>query len=145
MAVSDYYTSDDLLIRRTAMANWICSQLEKFVNYYHYGSIIKKDCIIKHQYITALLETVECYTPITLAAQDGVDNCLTEAKLTKIFDNVEEITGLCFLPMGTTYSPNYDSTVPLLEIGLNSGEALLSNIDEEGSFDFNKNERSITE
>ena len=143
MAVSDFYTSDDLLVRRTAMAGWICSQLKKFVNYYHYGTTIKADCLIKHQYVTALLEAVECYTPITLTAEDGVNNCLTEAKLTKIFDNVEEITGLCFLPIGTTYNPNYDSTVPLLEIVLNSGEALLSNIDEEGSFDFNRNERSI--
>jgi len=127
MAVSDYYTSDDLLARRTAMAQWICSQMRKFVNYYHYGSIIERDCIIKHQYITALLEAVECYTPITATAEDGVNNCLTEAKLDTLFNKVEEITGLCFLPKGTTYNPNYDSTIPLVTINLNSGADLQEN------------------
>lgn len=130
MAVSDFYTINDLLVRRTGMANWICNQLNKFVNYYHYGTIIKADCLIKHQYITALLEAVECYTPITLTTEDGVNNCLTEAKLTTIFNKVEEITGLCFLPIGTTYNPNYDSTIPLLNIDLNSGLIVQANTGE---------------
>ena len=119
MAVSDFYTSDDLLVRRTGMAEWICSKMHKFVNHYHYGSLLEADCLIKHQYITALLEVVECYTPITTTAEDGVNNCMTEAKLDTLFNKVEEITGLCFLPKGTTYNPNYDGTIPLLEIELN--------------------------
>ena len=143
MAVSDYYTSDDLLVRITSMANWICDQLNKFVNYYHYGTTIKADCLIKHQYVTALLETVECYTPITLAAQDGVDNCLTEANLDTLFDKVEEITGLCFLPIGTTYNPNYDATIPLLNINLNTPDGAILQENSLADMKENLSEREI--
>lgn len=135
MPVSDFYTSDDLLVRRVYMADWICNQLTKFVNYFNYGVIIKKDCLIKHQYMVALLEAIECYTPITLVDQDGVDNCLKEAQLDTIFNKVEEITGLCFLAKGTTYNPNYDSTVALSIISLNAGGDLITNDGED--FDYN--------
>jgi len=135
MAVSDFYTSNDLLVRRVYMADWICSQLSKFVNHFNYGVIVQKDCLIKHQYMVALLEAVECYTPITLAAEDGVNNCLKEAQLDTIFNKVEEITGLCFLAKGTTYSTNYDSTVSLSIITLNTGGNLTTN----SSTDFNYN------
>ena len=55
MAVSDYYTSDDLLVRRTSMANWICDQLNKFVNYYHYGTTIIINMIIQFMYTTLMI------------------------------------------------------------------------------------------
>jgi len=143
MAVSEFYTSDDLLVRRTGMADWICSQLKKFVNYYHYGSTIEADCLIKHQYITALLEVVECYTPITATAEDGVNNCMTEAKLTTLFDKVEEITGLCFLPIGTTYNPNYDATIPLLNINLNTPDGAILQENSLADMKENLSEREI--
>lgn len=120
MAVSDFYTSNDLLVRRVYMADWICKQLSKFVNYFNYGELISKKCLIQHQYMVALLEAVECYTPITLVDQDGVNNCLKESQLDTIFNKVEEITGLCFLAKGTTYNPSYDASLPLLGIQLNS-------------------------
>ena len=125
MAVSEFYTANDLLVRRVKMAEWICSQLKKFVNYYHYGQSISRECIMHQEYMVALLESIECYTPITLTAEDGVNNCLTEAKLDKVFNNVEDITGLCFLAKGTTYSPNYDASVPLLQVTLNNGTTVV--------------------
>jgi len=121
MAVSEFYTANDLFVRRVGMAEWICSRLKKFVNYYHYGQTIDRECIMHQEYMVALLEAVECYTPITATAQDGVDNCLTESKLDTIFKNVESITGLCFLVKGTTYDPNVDSPIPQISITLNTG------------------------
>ena len=137
MAVSDFYTTNDLLVRRVYMADWICDELTKFVNSYNYGDDISQACLIKHQYVTALLEAVECYTPITLTAQDGIDNCLTEAKLDSIFDRVETITGLCFQAKGTTYNPNYDASVLPALTGLNTGGDLVGNDGED--IDLNQN------
>jgi len=138
MAVSDFYTTNDLLVRRVYMASWVCDQLSKFVNYYNYGEIVSKECLIKHQYIVALLEAVSCYTPITLTTQDGVNNCLTEAKLDTIFDKVEDVTGLCFLAKGTTYDPNYDASIPLLIVALNGGGNLVGESGED--IDYNENQ-----
>ena len=138
MAVSDFYTANDLLVRRVYMASWICEQLSKFVNYYNYGETVSKECLIKHQYIVALLEAVSCYTPITLTTQDGVNNCLTEAKLDTIFDKVEDVTGLCFLAKGTTYDPNYDASIPLLIVALNGGGNLVGESGDD--IDYNENQ-----
>jgi len=76
-----------------------------FVNQICYGELTPQNTLMNFQYVVASLEAVECYTPITTDAQDGVDNCLTEALLDKFFNNITEITGLCFLPKESTYRP----------------------------------------
>jgi hypothetical protein len=53
--------------------------------------------------VSAYIQAVECYTPVTTDEEDGVINCLTEAEAEKVFENIGKITGLCFLPKNTNY------------------------------------------
>lgn len=101
-----YYTSDDLIKRRVAMADWICMQSQRLVNQFKYGQLVPTDFIYNFEYVVALLEAVECYTPITSEDEDGEINCLTEAALDKIFANFTHISGVDFLGKCTSYNPN---------------------------------------
>jgi len=98
-----FYTSDDLLVRRTAIARWICNQVSKLINHFSYGELLFQEESMNLQYIIASLEAISCYTPITVTTDDGVANCLSESDLDKFFINITKITGLCFLPKGSTY------------------------------------------
>ena len=98
-----YYNINDLFMRRAYTAKWICHEMKRFLNQICYGELIPQQTTMNFQYIVATLEAVECYTPITTDAEDGVANCLTEAQLDSFFDNVTEVTGLCFLPKNSTY------------------------------------------
>ena len=132
--MAQYYTTNDLLVRRVGMATWICNKVMKITNSYKYGELVSKGELSNYEYIVACLEAVECYTPITLATEDGETNCLTEAKLNSIFDNVETVTKLAWQPIGTTYNP-YNWVLPggvelSNNIGtttLNDGTTLLEN------------------
>ena len=99
----DYYNSNDLLKRRTDIALWMCAQNKKIVNHYNYGELLSQKYIMHLEYMDGAMEAMSCYTPITTALQDGVDNCLTEAQLDKLFNNVTTITGICWQPKGITY------------------------------------------
>jgi len=79
--------------------------MQKFANQICYGELIPQQTTMNFQYIVAALEAMQCYSPITTETEDGVDNCLTELNLDNFFNNVTDITGLCFLPKGSTYRP----------------------------------------
>lgn len=101
-----YYTSDDLIMRRVNTARWICEQTHKLKASFNYGELVDQNYLTEFQYVVAALEALECYTPITSEAQDGEDNCLTEAQVEAIINNIEHITGLSFHCKQTTYNPN---------------------------------------
>ena len=101
-----FYTANDLIMRRVNIARWICSQIHIIEANFKYGELIKEEYLMNFQYVVASLEAMECYTPITSVAEDGESNCLTEAKITSLVNNIEEITGLRFQCAGTTYNPN---------------------------------------
>jgi len=118
-----YYTSNDLLVRRVWMADWICDQMDKIAKQICYGELVPQAFNMNFQYVSASLQAVECYSPITTEAQDGVDNCLTEALLDKFFNNITDITGLCFLPKGSTYrAAPLPTPVVIGPVGLGGGE-----------------------
>lgn len=121
----NFYTSDDLLMRRVHIAIWLCGEAKKIVKQVCYGELVPQKHNIKIQYINASLEAIECYTPITSEDQDGVDNCLTESQLDSFFNNITEITGMCFLPKGSTYRPAALADPEVLgPIGLTGGGTL---------------------
>lgn len=101
--MATFYNHNDLMIRRVQANEWLCSQNKKLQNMIHYGELVSADYKNKLAYVVAALESVGCYEPITTAAEDGVKNCLTEAQVTQIFDNISEITGLSWRGKGTTY------------------------------------------
>ena len=122
-----YYTADDLTKRRVSMATWICGQTHKLVNHYRYGQLVKHDFIMDYEYVVAALEAVECYTPITLASEDGETNCMTEANLDNLFSNFTHISGIDFLPVGTTYNPNNNGVPVPVALEPNAGGNLTLN------------------
>jgi len=101
-----FYTADDLTMRRVNIARWICTQVHKHESAYKYGELLPQAEINAFQFVVACLEAIECYIPITDVEDDGETNCLTEAKLTAIINNIETITGLTFHCMQTSYNPN---------------------------------------
>tara|TARA_R110002126_G_scaffold155045_1_gene302060 strand:- start:1559 stop:2074 length:516 start_codon:yes stop_codon:yes gene_type:complete len=98
-----YFNSDDLLVRRVSIGEWICTQVQKLASSYHYGQLVDAEYMMNYQYVVALSEVVACYDPITTLAQDGVDNCLTEAELECAFNNISEITCIGWLGKNVTY------------------------------------------
>ena len=101
--MAEYFNANDLLIRRVQTADWMCAQSRKIVNMVNYGEIVSADYKNHLAYIAAAMDAIGCYTPITTEAQDGVDNCLTEAEAEQIFKNITAITDLHWQEKGITY------------------------------------------
>ena len=122
-----YYTTNDLLKRRVDIGIWIGSQTTKLVSNLKYGQLLGADTLARYQYVVACHNTLGGYTPITTTAQDGVDNALTESNVDSIVNNIEKITGLHFLPKGTTYNTN-DWIIAAYTLGtLNTAEPITLN------------------
>tara|TARA_R100001463_G_scaffold52679_6_gene103568 strand:- start:922 stop:1383 length:462 start_codon:yes stop_codon:yes gene_type:complete len=121
MAVAKYYTADDLLKRRVDIGIWIASQTDKLVANLKYGQLVNEKSLMRYQYVVACHVALMGYTPITTAAQDGVDNGLTEANVDDMIDNIEIITGLHFLNKETTYNTTNWTNNAYQVATLNSG------------------------
>ena len=127
--MATYYNTNDLLIRRLRTAEWLTNQITEVTNSSFYGELMCCEDLIQLEYVSAALEAIECYTPITEEDEDGVDNCLTEEQLDDFFNNIVDITGLCFPDKGQTYNSevrtNFTSSVT--GILLNSQEVITLN------------------
>ena len=110
-----FYNTNDLLIRRVKTAQWLTDQITEVTNSSFYGELMCCEDLIQLEYVSAALEAIECYTPITDEDEDGVNNCLTEEQLDDFFNNIVDITGLCFPDKGQTYDSNVwtSSTITL--------------------------------
>ena len=104
--MATYYNTNDLLVRRVKIAQWLTDKIENISNHSFYGELMCCEELMEIQYVSACLEAIECYTPITDDDDDGVDNCLTEEQLDNIFNNIVDITGLCFPDKNQTYNSN---------------------------------------
>lgn len=130
--MADYYNSTDLTVRLTRLACWISGEAYKIARMYKYGEIPSQGRIWNLSYAVAALEAMECYTPVTVAADDGEINCLTEAQADNIFDNIEEITKMCFAPKGRAYKDPRPAAPVFAAVQLNSGgQNLELNIDKD--------------
>ena len=120
-----YFNITDLQARLTKIACWIADEALKQSNRAkYYGKL--DECFIKLQYVVAALEAIECYTPLSSAADDGVINCLTELQAEQIFDNISNITDICFLPKNTVYNTSETDDVAQT-MALNSGGGFILN------------------
>jgi hypothetical protein len=128
--MADYYNSTDLTVRLTRLACWISGESCKIAKMFKYGEIPSQERIWNLSYAVAALEAMECYTAVTVAEDDGEINCLTEAQADNIFDNIEEITGLCFAPKGRVYRDPRPAAPVFVAVQLNSGTLEL-NINED--------------
>jgi hypothetical protein len=125
--MATYFNSTDLTVRLTRIATWISNESSKIVKKMKYGELVSQARIMNLEYAVAILEAMECYTPVTVAADDGEINCLTEAQAEQIFDNIEAITGLCFAPKGRVYNDPRPAAPVNVTISLNGGGSLTLN------------------
>jgi hypothetical protein len=102
--MAEYFNQTDLDARRQKTACWIHEEATKIANNLKYSGKIDNCRLSNLSYVVAALEAVECYVPITTAAQDGEDNCLTEALAESLFNNISKITKICFVPKNATYT-----------------------------------------
>jgi len=172
--MTTYYTTNDLLFRRTRIAQCLTDQIDDITNHCFYGELLCCEELTELEYVSASLEFISCYTPVTIEitfdvpsalgfsitvgdtvtdttgggtgtvtvvdtdtitievtiegiwldgdsvtftggsttiesdpveeTDDGIVNCLTEAQLDNIFNNIADITGLCFPDKGATFS-----------------------------------------
>jgi hypothetical protein len=109
--MATYYVTNGLKIRLGRLACWIGDQANEIAAHYKYGSPVPAVKLVNLQLMVAYLEAAECYTAITTAAQDGVNNCLTEAQMDNLFINIQEITGMCFPTKGETIVDNQAAVV----------------------------------
>jgi len=120
-----YFNITDLQARLTRTTCWIADEALKQSNRAkYYGKL--DDCFIKLQYVVAALEAIQCYTPITSEDEDGIINCLTEEQAEQIFDNISNITDICFLPKNTIYTTSEVDDIAQTTT-LNSGGSLTQN------------------
>jgi hypothetical protein len=124
-----FYTANDLSYRRSSLIQLLSSlPANKVTNHYFYGNPMTGCCLKQIEYLTACMEVIECYTPITSEDEDGETNCLEEADLDSIFDNISKLTGICFQPKGTTYNetvPDEETTT----LTLNTGSLTLNTLE----------------
>jgi hypothetical protein len=99
-----YFNTTDLQARLYRTGCWIAAEADRLAKKAKYSGRIDPCCMTNLQYVVAALEALECYTPITSEAEDGVVNCLTEAYAENLFNNISKITGICFLPKNTVYT-----------------------------------------
>lgn len=102
--MATYFNQNDLDARRQKTACWIHEEATKIADKLKYTGKIDNCRMANLSYVVAALEAVECYIPITTAAQDGEVNCLTEALAESLFDNISKITKICFVPKNSTYT-----------------------------------------
>ena len=124
-----YYNSNDLLFRRIRIAQWLSNQIDSVTNHSFYGELMCCEELSELEYVSASLEAIECYTPITTEAEDGVSNCLTEEQLDNIFNNIVDITGICFSDKGITYNNNIWSKSTSVFLVDEFGNPILTNED----------------
>ena len=120
----EYYNSNDLLRRRTDIALWMCAQTTKITNHYNYGELLSTKYIMHLEYLSGAMNAMSCYTPVTSEAEDGVINCLKESQLDKLFNNVSNITGLCWQPKGITYIGQIDQPTEAGEVTDTAGDPI---------------------
>jgi hypothetical protein len=125
--MATYFNETDLDVRRSRTACWISGEAYKIARMYKYGELPKQGRITNLEYVVAALEAVECYTAVTVAADDGEINCLTEAQAEQIFDNIEALTSMCFAPKGRVYADPRPASPTQEDIDLNSGGAISLN------------------
>tara|TARA_R110002126_G_scaffold127296_1_gene269489 strand:- start:5971 stop:6435 length:465 start_codon:yes stop_codon:yes gene_type:complete len=120
----EYYTSNDLLKRRADIALWMCSQTKKISNHYNYGELLSQKYIMNLEYLSGAMDAMSCYDPVSSELEDGVINCLKESQLDKLFNNVSNITGLCWQPKGITYVNQINQSIEAGEITDTAGDPI---------------------
>lgn len=96
-----YFNRDDLTARLNKTACWIHARALTLSKHLKYEGRIDDCAEANLALLTAYLEVMECYTPITSSSDDF--NCITEAEAEQIFENISKLTGLCFIPKNAVY------------------------------------------
>lgn len=89
--------STDFLVRMQLIGCKYGTLANTWVNDLKFG----RKCAIKNKWnlflLNMYLEILECHE------LNNEDSCFTDDEIKDIFDNISELTGLCFQPYGFTY------------------------------------------
>lgn len=104
--MSLYFNRNDLTARLNKTACWAHDRALSLSKHLKYEGRMDNCSLADLSLVVAYLEVIECYTPMTVSTDDY--NCITEAELENIFENISSITGLCFVPKNTDYLVDTD-------------------------------------
>ena len=127
--MADYYIAGELQVIRIKTAEWVASTGIKYTDMFSYGEEVCQEKLNNLSFMVAIMEAIECYTPITLAAESGETNCLTEAQLDLFVDIIHNVTGMCFAPKGSSIIDTTPDTAVLTSILDNASVAYTWNDD----------------